>query len=249
MLPYDIDFQEILRYATYAQHAYLDATELGNQYGVSVYSSEFDHSQVQVVIINDGDTGIQWLAIRGTNNIRNVFVDGRIKVIREVRLGVYLHGGFLRTAQEIYQLIKARLDPRREIRITGHSLGGAVAVILAALLTEDSAGFLLGRTVTFGQPMITDSNGVKVLARYPLLRVVNQWDPVVTLPLILSRTHFEFPPTIFYHHLGPQLVLYKDRAPKYSPPAKLIRLVLGFRLLIANHFMDLYVKRIQQQLE
>lgn len=34
MLPDDIEFPEILRYATYAQDAYLDATELGNQYGV-----------------------------------------------------------------------------------------------------------------------------------------------------------------------------------------------------------------------
>ncbi len=77
------------------------------------------------MIINDADTGIQWLAIRGTNNIRNVFVDGRIKVILEARLGVYLHGGFLRSAQEIYQLIKARLDPTREIRITGYHKGVA----------------------------------------------------------------------------------------------------------------------------
>ena len=103
------------------------------------------------------------------------------------------------------------LDPGREIRIIGHCLGGAVALILVALLSDDRVGYHLGRTVTFGQPMVTDSNGVKVLKKYPLLRVVNRWDPVAILPLILSRTHFEFRLTIFYHHVGPRLTLYRDR--------------------------------------
>jgi hypothetical protein len=116
---------------------------------------------------------------------------------------------------------------------------------LAALLSEDQTKYDLGRTVTFGQPMVTDSNGVKLLNKYPLLRVVNHWDPVAVLPLILSRTHFEIRPTIFYHHVGPQLTLYRERKPKYSAPSKLIKFVFGHKRLIANHFIDLYLQRLQ----
>lgn len=249
LFPSGISHGEIYRYAEFAKVAYLDHLKLEGEFGDSVFVSELANSRVQVVVINDSRTDIQWITIRGTSNPKNTLVDARVKVVREARLGVYLHGGFLHASREAYDTIQPRLDRGREIRITGHSLGGAVAVILAALLSEDRVGYHLGCTVTFGQPMVTDSNGVKVLRKYPLLRVVNRWDPVAILPLLLSRTHFEFRPTIFYHHVGPQLTLYRDRKPNYSPPTKLIKFVFGYKRLIVNHFMDLYLQRLQALLK
>jgi triacylglycerol lipase len=242
-------YSEIYRYAGFAKAAYLDQPELKGEFGESVIVSELTHSRVQVVLIYEPRTDIQWIGIRGTANPKNVFVDGRVVITREPRLGVYLHGGFLRAAREAYDAIQPKLDPGREIRITGHSLGGAVALILAALLSEDGVGYPLGRTVTFGQPMVTDSNGVKVLKKYPLLRVVNWWDPVAILPLLLSRTHFELHPTLFYHHVGPQLTLYPDPKPKYSALSMLTKFVFGHRRLIVNHFIDLYLQRLQALLK
>lgn len=84
----------------------------------------------------------------------------------------------------------------------------------------------------------------KLLKKYPLLRVVNSWDPVAMLPWILSRTHFEFPPTIFYHHVGEKLTLYKSPKPISSLPGNLMKLAFSYKRLIANHFIDLYLQRL-----
>jgi triacylglycerol lipase len=136
------------------------------------------------------------------------------------------------------------LDPRRQIRITGHSLGGAVAAILAALLAEDPAGFTLGRTITFGQPMVTDINGARLLRKHSLLRVVNRADPVAMLPLILSRTHFEFPPTLLFHHFGSQITLFPDGRALYSEAKTLANVVFGYEKFLANHDLNLYLQRL-----
>ena len=187
---------------------------------------------------------MQWIAVRGTFNPRNVLVNGRMKVVREPRLATYFHGGFLRSAQEAYDAIRPVLDPRKQIRITGHSLGGAVAAILTGLLAEDPAGFTLGRTITFGQPMVTDINGARQLQKHSPVRVVNRADPVAMLPLILSRTHFEFPPTLLFHHFGPQITLYPDRHPRHSAAELLANVVFGYKRFLANHFLDLYLQRL-----
>ncbi len=241
----EMSYREIYRYAELAKVAYLTSPELRHAFGDSVFVSEFPKSKVQVALITESRTDVQWITVRGTSNPKNVFVDGRIKVIREPLLGLYLHGGFLRAAREAYDALQSKIDPGRELRITGHSLGGAVALILTGMFSEDPAGFHMGRTVTFGQPMVTDSNGVKVLKKYSLLRVVNRWDPVAILPFILSRTHFEFPPTIFYHHVGPQLTLSRAKKPKYSAPSKIVKFAFGYKKLIVNHFIDLYLQRLQ----
>ncbi|MCG8432407.1 MAG: lipase family protein [Gammaproteobacteria bacterium] len=242
------DTSEVYRYAEFAKAAYLSRAELEHKFPGSVLVHELARSKVQLILIKKPDTNIQWIAVRGTANPKNVMVDFWVKVLKEPALGVYLHGGFLHAAREAFDAIRPRLDPEAEVRITGHSLGGAVAQILAALLAEDS-GRKMGRTITFGQPMVTDSNGVKVLQKYPLLRVVNRWDPVTVLPYILARTHFEFPPTFFFHHAGPQLMLYKNLKTKCSPPAKLVRFVFGYKRLIFNHFIDLYLQRLHALLQ
>jgi triacylglycerol lipase len=240
-----MSYSDILRYAEVARAAYDNHAALKQTYGDTALPFDLPGSQVQLVLIRDPSNNIQWIAVRGTANTRNALVDGRIKVVREPRLRAYLHGGFLRASQEAYKAVQPRLDPSLNVRITGHSLGGAVAVILTGLLAESGLPYKLDRTVTFGQPMVTDVNGVAVLERYPLLRVVNRRDPVAILPLILSRTHFELRPTLFYHHAGPQLTLYADRAPSVSPPSRIVRFVFGYKRLIVNHFLDLYVQRLK----
>ena len=244
----DIDYKDIYTCAMYSRAVYDEESTIKEKYGDGVAVFQVPNSQVQFMIVKDTQAERQWVVVRGTKNYKNAFVDGRIKIIKEPRLGMYIHGGFLRSAQEIHEKIIPHIDRKQEIRFTGHSLGGAVALILAAFFHQEAEGYNVGRTITFGQPMITDRNGVKRLNKYDILRVVNHWDPVAILPLILSRTHFELVPTIFYHHVGYQLTLFDQHPPKLTPPARLIRLLIGYRRLIANHFMDLYLERLQSHI-
>jgi len=92
--------------------------------------------------------------------------------------------------------------------VTGHSLGGAVAALLAIYLIED--GYKVVRVVTFGQPKFTTAIGVEKLAFLPIIRVVDENDIVPMLP-----------PTLFankkygiYGHVGSEAVLLDG--PNYS---------------------------------
>ena len=237
-------YAELHRYATFAKAVYGDVPGIRRTHGASATVSEGTGSRVQWLVVDDPEEAVQWVAVRGTFNPKNVLVNGRMKVSREPQLGAYFHSGFLRAAREAYDAILPALDPHKQIRITGHSLGGAVAAILAALFAENTAGFTLGRTITFGQPMVTDINGARRLRTLSLLRVVNRADPVAMLPLILSRTHFEFPPTLLFHHFGSQLTLYPDGRALISEAKSLANVVFGYERFIANHYLDLYLQRL-----
>ncbi len=66
------------------------------------------------------------------------------------------------------------------VSLTGHSLGGAEAVILAMYLKTE--GWKVSRVVTFGQPKVTDADGSKRFRDLPVLRVVNANDSVPLVP-------------------------------------------------------------------
>jgi triacylglycerol lipase len=240
----EVRYGELHRYATLAKAVYGDVVGIRRTHGDAATVSEGTGSRVQWLVVNDAEEAVQWIAVRGTFNPRNVLINGRMKVSREARLGAYFHSGFLRAAVEAYDAIVPALDARRQIRITGHSLGGAVAAILTALLAESPAGFTLGRTITFGQPMVTDINGARLLRKHSLLRVVNRADPVAMLPLILSRTHFEYPPTLLFHHFGSQITLYPDGRALRSEAKSLANVVFGYERFLANHYLDLYLQRL-----
>jgi hypothetical protein len=241
----EVRYSELHRYATFARVIYDDAPGVKRIHGDSAVVDELAGCHVQFAVVDDRQDAVQWIALRGTFNPRNALVDSRMKVMWEPRLGAYIHSGFLLAAREAYAAIQPLLDPAKQIRITGHSLGGAVAVILAALLAEDGGRFTIGRTVTFGQPMVTDINGARLLRKHSLLRIVNRGDPVAMLPLILSRTHFEFPPTLLFHHFGPQLTLRADGHAQYSEGRTLANVVMGYRRFLGNHVLDLYVQRLK----
>ena len=83
LLPAEIRYREIYRYATFAKAAYLDHPELELEFGDSVFVRELAASRVQIALINDSGANVQWITIRGTSNPKNALVDGRVKVVRE----------------------------------------------------------------------------------------------------------------------------------------------------------------------
>ena len=91
-------------------------------------------------------------------------------------MDIPVHAGFNSDARAIYSDVKPYLRPGYKTYVTGHSLGGAVAAVLAIYLIED--GVQVERVVTFGQPRFTTTGGVKRLGFLPLTRIVDANDIV-----------------------------------------------------------------------
>lgn len=205
-----IDFDDLLRFAEMASTAYEDDRTLIEAHMGSGFESVMiyldDHVSkdggIQILIGEPDDSGVQYVALRGTSNRENVLGDIRFAKRASHRYNLNLHDGFRNYAERAFDVASALLDDSRPVHLTGHSLGGAVVAILDGYLRD--AGFEVARVVTFGQPRVTDKYGASVLRLAALdfrfIRVVHE-DDMVTLV-----------PKVGYAHYGPEVILKKDRA-------------------------------------
>lgn len=176
------DFGEVLDYARRANAAYGDEAAIRAVVGPGplVTVADLPGVDVRAFVEVDETRRRQWVAVRGTANLRNVTEDAEYAKVDARDLGVPVHEGFLADARAVWTFARPLLRPGLETRLTGHSLGGALAVLLAMRLRLD--GVAVSRVVTFGQPKVTTEAGVVLFRDLPLLRVVNHDDPVPLLP-------------------------------------------------------------------
>ena len=134
----------------------------------------------------DGDMVV---AFRGTQSVASVVQD--LRFIRERTPDGGLHGGFAAGYASLHDDLVTRLRRSRARRVwlTGHSLGGALAVVAADRLAD--AGHDVAGVVTFGQPRVclgdlASSLGPRLHRRY--LAWVNDGD--VVPKLVLPYVHF-----------------------------------------------------------
>jgi hypothetical protein len=166
-------------------------------------------SSGQFLFLKDTLTRRQIISVRGTETkfVKSVLTDAQYAKELDPKLGIYVHAGFQRATRELYDSLASRLDTAYSTRITGHSLGGALAVLLTYYLSVD--GYRLERTITFGQPKVTNHEGVEKFRNVSLLRVINDKDPVAYVPPLSYVTTLNSP----YQHAGGALVL--QDAPPY----------------------------------
>ncbi len=106
----------------------------------------------------------------------------------------FVHKGiqeaFFHVAFDIGQLIERHHTPEKELWLTGHSLGGALSIILAANLLKRQIH--IDGIYTFAAPRIGDeafSNTLNSTLKGLHVRVVNENDLVPYLPLEALFTH------------------------------------------------------------
>eukprot|EP00667_Euglena_gracilis_P020620 EG_transcript_22380 len=185
-----IDFQRLLTHALRSWAAYHTESEIvsGDFFpAVNVFGSDsalrrclgLDSFGMFLEWLNDGT---QWIVVRGTNNFDNMMSNLQYDLEFAPDIGVRAHKGFVSLFRKAWGELKDVLEKSKPVRISGHSLGGAVASLLALKLKLE--GFRLEEAVTFGAPKFTDLDGsAEVLRRrVPLLRVNNRADPVPRLP-------------------------------------------------------------------
>lgn len=128
-----------------------------------------------------GDVDV--IVFRGSKDLLDWIRDLEVFPKWDDRLG-FVHGGFMRGMNDALAAILAVVGPR--VVVTGHSLGGARARILAGLLAY------LGRPVeqctVFGSPRPGFANLARVLQKSgtPLASYRNRNDPVPVVPFMVG---------------------------------------------------------------
>ena len=252
--PTPLDFAQALQYAQQALLAYEQEATIQQRdaAGVRITISPPLSSGIRAYVEQDDAKRVQWIVVRGTSNLVNMRLDVDYNKVVDSRLQIPLHKGFADSALQVYGFAKPLLKTDYETRITGHSLGGAAAVIVLMLLKED--GFKLGQAITFGQPKVTNREGARKYRTLPLLRFVNDKDPVPLLPPFEVFAVLDEGP---FQHVGPEVVLENGPNYRYYSDHQAERLsVLSFWNNLKNlsiqdlpeHFMSRYLTLIQQKL-
>jgi triacylglycerol lipase len=126
------------------------------------------------------------VAFRGTTSVRDVITDAQCLRTR-LHSGIEVHGGFERARQAIaprlYRFL-ATLDFQPRLWFTGHSLGGALAMLCANACNGWPASAYAG-VYTYGQPRVGNAafrDTYNAFLGAITFRVVNEEDIVPRVP-------------------------------------------------------------------
>jgi len=123
------------------------------------------------------DSGISIIVIRGTANEANVLSDIDVRLVEDVRTGLYLHKGFRDAAISVMQIIDNEHTIEHTVHVTGHSLGGAVAQIIGMWLHKRGKNVQI---YSYGSPKV--SSQVLSGGQPTHWRVVRLSDPIPFTP-------------------------------------------------------------------
>ena len=207
-----IEFQLYKNLVYLCSAVYEDGTPLGGDYVDYPYTPYECNEQKQAYMYTSQENRTQILAIRGTDSFKDMVTDVKYVKAYNEELGMYVHSGFNAIAIDIWNVIQADLvdDPEWKLYITGHSLGGALAVLCGMFAVKDG-NQSLQKVVTFGQPKLTNAKGCKVaqeLIGDAVVRIANESDIITRIPYKSPITYFN---KGFYRHFGVHVHIYDNR--------------------------------------
>ncbi|MGA9436528.1 MAG: lipase family protein [Roseobacter sp.] len=238
--PTKIDFVELEYYAERSKSAYDPISDIRKAYPLVTRAVTIESIDVLYFVEQDKPNQTQTISIRGTAAKPNVWEDFEISLIPDSILGISVHRGFQRDATAIYDDVIPHLRKDWPIRITGHSLGGAIAGLLAAYFEKQ--GYTVERIVTFGQPKIATKLPEDFVLQVGT-RVVNNLDVVPMVP--------PYTPGRQYQHFGSEVILRDGPDYVYLDGHDADRLSVGdfWRNITdfsaKDHHMDGYLSNIQ----
>lgn len=246
--PVTVDFSKALELAEKSNAAYMEPSDITSRFSsLAPTVKDVPASEVRFFVTTDDAARTQLIAVRGTSNLANARVDAEFLPEPDEKLGIHLHRGFAVAAREILGELPANLKKDYATTITGHSLGGAIAVILGMYLDAD--GYRVESIVTFGQPKVTNVAGSIRYHDLPLLRFVNEGDPVADVPPALAAWNW------VYTHMGSEVVLGKASGHTSGSSRKALASSvtsfwddLGTHELPA-HKMDQYIRALTREQE
>ena len=145
----------------------------------SYKDSTFEEANIEVLVENNV------FAFRGTDEALDALRDLRIIPLWTKELG-WCPAGFLRASKRLVNKVTSicleRDIDHTNIELTGHSLGGAVALVLGGLLLRDE--IKPAQIVTFGAPRC---GRLKILDAVPVTMYRHGKDVVPMVPPLMRR--------------------------------------------------------------
>ena len=168
----------------------LDALIEHAEYCKEIYDSGGNQKDDVAFDVKQKD-GITIIIIRGTANLTNIQSDIDVRLVKDGRLGIYLHKGFRDASLGVMEVIdnaregsrtvvssnKPKYPLEHTVHITGHSLGGAIAQIIGMWLHQRSYNVQI---FSYGSPKV--SSQVLSGGQPTHWRVVRTSDPIPFSP-------------------------------------------------------------------
>ncbi len=141
-----------------------------------------------------------YIAFQGSESWKDWLND--FKIIKTEYAGIRAHRGFAMCASSVIERVVRIIAalPDHRIVLTGHSMGGAVAVLVAVALRPRAL-----QLITFGQPRVSTRRELQLALYGEYIRVVNGSDAVARSPWL------------GYSHAGTLLYLTNDQRKLIDP--------------------------------
>jgi len=141
-------------------------------------SETFEFDNIKFGIFNEASTN--YVVFQGSNDLEDWLTNFTV-----TKTDIGFHSGFADSAASIKDILLAELDSNKTYAFTGHSMGGALALILGMELNA-------AEIVTFGQPRVLSNSSIVEYDTSKIYRYVTPED-------VIPNT----PPTMFgYTHIG-----------------------------------------------
>jgi pimeloyl-ACP methyl ester carboxylesterase len=145
------------------------------------------------------------IAFRGTDSVGDARLDLRFWRKKVVGLKGTWHRGFVQALDVVFWQLLSKLHFQgydRRVWITGHSLGGALAVLFAARLAGHKNSLAIDGVLTLGAPRVASILGARWLdkrMKSRILQLENAGDEVTHVPMAF----------LGYRHVGERHVFGK----------------------------------------
>lgn len=153
--------------------------ELSILCGQSYRSSTFEEANIETLVVDNV------FVFRGTDEPKDALRDMRILPLWTRELG-WCPAGFLKASRRLVNKVTSTCLEQdidhKNIELSGHSLGGAVALIVGALMARDEIP--PSQIVTFGAPRC---GRLKILDNVPVTQYRHGKDIVPLVPPLMRR--------------------------------------------------------------
>ena len=197
-------------------------------------SRKNNRAEAKAYLVSKGD--IKILAVAGTESIKDVEVNfrvGRVNLVDDTMLNpndkktaekLFVHRSFRDYADMVLndglaERLKASLEknPRETIYLTGHSLSGAVATVMAIRLADSGVDKSRLKVISFGAPVVGSRALAKTYAeKLDVTRMAMKGDGLKKSLRALGYVHFgkvlQYRSSDSSDHLEHKLAVYLDCA-------------------------------------